>query len=106
MKLTNITKRIIPIILFQEFQVVKSIQFSISEFLNGFACKNESFQVVQTALDTPSNYTPYTRCKMNPDHATKEIKQVAILHKFMAPPWGGGNQFLMALRDGLSKNGV
>ena len=32
----------------------------------------------------------------------------AILHKFMRPPWGGGNQFLMALRDGLRtpQNGV
>lgn len=30
---------------------------------------------------------------------------IALLHKFMPPPWGGGNQFMLALQHALEKRG-
>ncbi len=32
--------------------------------------------------------------------------KVALWHKFFAPPYGGGNQFMLALRDALRRRGV
>lgn len=31
---------------------------------------------------------------------------ISIWHKFHPPPWGGGNQFLLALRTGLLRQGI
>ena len=45
MKLTNITKRIIPTILFQEFQVVKSTQFSKMRVIGNFEQTIEAFNM-------------------------------------------------------------
>ena len=45
MKLSNITKRIIPIILFQEFQVVKTIKFSKLRVIGNFEQTIETFNI-------------------------------------------------------------
>ena len=36
----------------------------------------------------------------------KLIPKIHILYKFKSGPWGGGNQFLKALRTALTQKGV
>ncbi|MBI5787567.1 MAG: glycosyltransferase [Candidatus Schekmanbacteria bacterium] len=31
---------------------------------------------------------------------------ICLWHRFQKPPWGGGNQFMLALRDALKKRGI
>ena len=38
--------------------------------------------------------------------AEKNTLKVSLCHKFVKPPFGGGNQFMIALREGLTKYGV
>lgn len=42
---------------------------------------------------------------LNPQKKEKKFT-VGLWHKFFAPPYGGGNQFMMALRKALQKKGV
>ena len=39
-----------------------------------------------------------------PAHAPRP--QVSLCHEFRRPPYGGGNQFMLALRRGLEAQGV
>jgi len=38
--------------------------------------------------------------------ARLENSEVAIFHRFRLPPWGGGNQFLLALREEFERRGL
>jgi glycosyltransferase involved in cell wall biosynthesis len=51
---------------------------------------------------------PITKYKPKPSLWQKLFKreQLTIFHKFMPPPWGGGNQFLLALKKQLEKFGL
>jgi glycosyltransferase involved in cell wall biosynthesis len=43
----------------------------------------------------------FQSCPHGESFKTTTLRNVGIWHDFMAPPWGGGNQFLLALRRGL-----
>ena len=41
-----------------------------------------------------------------PWHRGKPVLTVSLWHQFRPPPWGGGNQFMMALRAELLRQGI
>jgi glycosyltransferase involved in cell wall biosynthesis len=43
----------------------------------------------------------FQSCPHGESFKTITLRNVGIWHDFMPPPWGGGNQFLLALRNGL-----
>lgn len=59
-------------------------------------CQGLSAAAVNASFPSP---------KSNPV-ITKKKFTVGLWHKFFAPPYGGGNQFMMALRKALQKKGI
>ena len=48
-------------------------------------------------------YHIFHACPNGEDNREVSLQNVAFWHDFHPPPWGGGNQFLLALRYGLEK---
>jgi len=66
----------------------------------------EQGQVTRAPKGIPQGKSPSSRMARVAHRGTDAMITIGLWHKFFAPPYGGGNQFMMALRKALIRKGI